>query len=191
MTVRLVRALVLMAVLWAAAAVQPPSARAADAIEIASARIEPAAAGEGWVLTADFAIPLPARLEEAVNRGVPLYFVIEFDLTRPRWYWWDERVATASRTYRLSYHALTQQYRVALGAYVQSFATLTEALGAMSGVRGWRVVEPDQVRPGSEYEAQVRMRLDVTQLPKPFQVTAITNRDWTLQAEWKRFRFVP
>lgn len=191
MTVRLVRALVLMAVLWAAALLVPPAAYAADAIEIPSARIEPAASGEGWVLTADISIPLPARLEEAVNRGVPLYFVVEFELNRPRWYWWDERVAAATRTYRLSYHALTQQYRVALNSYVQSFGSLPAALAAMSGVRGWRVIEPDQVKAGSEYEAQVRMRLDAAQLPKPFQVTAITNRDWTLQAEWKRFRFVP
>jgi hypothetical protein len=58
-------------------------------------------------------------------------------------------------------------------------------------VRGWRVLEPDQVRPGAQYEAQVRLRLDTAQLPKPFQVNALTNREWTLSSEWKRFRFNP
>ena len=35
------------------------------------------------------------------------------------------------------------------------------------------------------------MRLDTAQLPKPFQVNALTNREWTLSSEWKRFRFNP
>ena len=181
-----------MALLWVAtfAAVQP--AHAGDVIEVQSAQLEPAAAGEGWLLSADFAVPpLSGRLEEAVNRGVQLHFTIDFELSRPRWYWWDEKVVQSSRTYRLGYHALTRQYRLTLDGLARSFATLDEAIAVMSTLRGWRVVGPDQVRPAVQYEAQVRMRLDASMLPKPFQVTAITNRDWTLQAEWKRFRFVP
>jgi hypothetical protein len=186
---RLARALFLMAVIWAAAPAFRAPAFAAEAIGVDSAAIE--RSPEGWVLSADFAVPLPSRLEEAVNSGVALYFVVDFELERPRWYWWDERVAQASLTYRLSYHALTRQYRLSRDGLGQSFGTLAEAVRTMSRLRGWKVMDPDQVKPGEEYEAQVRMRLDVSQLPKPFQVTAITNRDWALQAEWKRFRFRP
>jgi len=191
LTARLVRALVLMAVFWAATAAVLRPALAADAIEVGSARIETAASGDGWVLAADFSIPLPEPLEEAVNRGVPLYFVVEFELARPRWYWWDEKTAQASQTYRLAYHALTRQYRVTVNGFQQTFGTLAEALSAMSRLRGWRVLDTGQVNGGAAYEAGVRMRLDVSMLPKPFQVTAITNRDWNLQAEWKRFKFNP
>lgn len=191
MTARLVRALVLVAVLWTAALAALRPAYGADAIEVRSARIEPSASGDGWVLAADFAVPLASRLEEAVNRGVALYFVVEFELSRPRWYWWDEKVAQAGQTYRLSYHALTRQYRVSLNGFTQAYATLDDALGAMSRLRGWRVLDADQVRAGTEYAAQLRLRLDASMLPKPFQVTAITNRDWNLQAEWTRFRFAP
>lgn len=191
MTARLVRALVLVAVLWMAAAAVHRPAYGADAIEVRSARIEPAASGDGWVLAAEFTVPLPARLEEAVNHGVALYFVVEFELVRPRWYWWDEKTAQISQTYRLSYHALTRQYRVSVNGFAQAFASLEEALQAMSRLRGWRVLEADQVRAGADYTAQLRLRLDASMLPKPFQVTAITNRDWNLQAEWTRFRFAP
>lgn len=166
-------------------------AHANELIEVTDARIGPAEEGDGWVLSADFGLPLPQRLEEAVNRGVPLYFVVDFELFRPRWYWWDERVAQASQTLRLSYHALTRQYRVTLNGYPQSYASLAEALRSLSAVRGWKVAEAGDLKLGTSYEAQVRMRLDMSQLPKPFQVTAITNRDWTLQAEWKRFTFTP
>jgi len=187
-TVRLARALALIVWIGAALALLPPAARA-DGIEVRAARLEPAA--EGWQLAADFGLTLPARLEEAVNRGVMLHFVVEFELIRPRWYWFDESVASATLTYRLSYHALTRQYRLALSGIAQSFPELSDALGVMSRVRGWRVLEPDQARPGAQYEAQVRLRLDTAQLPKPFQVHALTNREWTLSSEWKRFRFNP
>ena len=43
-----------------------------------------------------FALSLSPQLEDAVNKGVPLYFLVEFELLRPRWYWWDERTALAT-----------------------------------------------------------------------------------------------
>ena len=89
---RLLRALALVAVCAAAVAFTPP-AHSADAIEAQSVLLEPAPGGDGWLLSADFTLALPARLEEAVSRGVALYFVLEFELNRPRWYWWDERSA--------------------------------------------------------------------------------------------------
>lgn len=187
---RLLRALALVVVCGAGVAIAPP-ARAVDAIEAQRVLLEPAPGGDGWTLSADFTLPLPARLEEAVSRGVALYFVLEFELNRPRWYWWDERSAQASQLYRLTYHALTRQYRLTVNGFAQTFSTLEAALKTLSRVRGWKVMEPDQVRAGTEYQAQVRMRLDVSMMPKPFQVTAITNRDWNLQAEWTRFRFAP
>jgi hypothetical protein len=167
----------------------PEAARSAEAIEVQDVRLQ--ASPDGWLLSADFALSLPARLEDAVNRGVALQFLVEFELSRPRWYWFDESVAAGSLSYRLSYHALTREYRLARSGFAQTFQSLPEALAAMSRVRGWRVLEPDQVRPGNDYDARVRMRLDTSQLPKPFQVNALTNRDWTPSSEWKRFRFSP
>jgi hypothetical protein len=31
-----------------------------------------------------------ARLDEAIAKGITLYFVVDFELTRSRWYWLDE-----------------------------------------------------------------------------------------------------
>ncbi len=177
--------------LLAAAAGMRPSL-AADAIEAHDVRLEQTADGEGWSLSADFSIPLPEPLAEAVRRGVALYFIVEFELVRPRWYWWDDRAVSLSHTYRLSYHALTRQFRVTLNdGFAQVFASLDDALHVLGRLRGWRVLGAGQVEPGTVYEAMLRMRLDASMLPKPFQVTAITNRDWNLQTEWTRLRFVP
>jgi hypothetical protein len=163
-----------------------------DQIEVVRAWLEPLADAEGWTLSADVNLPIPPRLEEALNGGVSLPLVLEFELTRSRWYWFDEKVAQASLPVRLSFQPLTRQYRVSGGAAAaQQFAALEDALKTIGTVRGWRVLEGGQVKAGTVYDAQVRLRLDATQLPKPFQVTALTNREWSLQAEWKRFNFTP
>lgn len=153
--------------------------------------LEAADDGNGWLLSADFEMPLTRSLAEAVNLGVPLYFVVEFELRRPRWWWFDAVVAERALHWRLAYHALTRQYRLTLQGVIQPFNSLDEALRTVARVRGWRVIEAGQVKPGVEYDAQVRLRLDASQLPKPFQISGLTNRDWNPQAEWQRFTFTP
>ena len=163
-------------------------AQAAD-ISIRSPQLQ--ASDEGYSLAADFNINFNARLEEAVNKGVILYFVVDFELSRARWYWLDEQVVRRSKTFQLSYHALTRQYRLSTGALHQSYATLEEALRIMSRLRNWLVMEKSDVREGRIYEAALSMRLDLSQMPKPFQVSALSNKDWNLHSEAVRWSFVP
>ena len=165
-----------------------PAAGAAE-IEVKSAELS--AGEESWLLDAEFGIDLGHRLEEVVSRGVALYFVAEFDLTRARWYWMDEHVDGRKQTWRLSYNALTRQYRLSSGALHQNFGSLGEALGVLARIRGWAVADKGQLRPGETYNAALRLKLDLTQLPKPFQVTAIGNKDWNITSEVKRWSFTP
>jgi hypothetical protein len=102
----------------------PAIAWAAE-IQIGNEQLDPGE--EGYVLSADFRFELKPRLEEAVGRGVVLYFVVEYEMTRERWYWLDQTVVARSLTYSLSYHALTRQYRLSTGGLHQSFATLGRA----------------------------------------------------------------
>ena len=157
----------------------------AENIKITHISLE--ASDEGYALDADFEIELNERLEDAINKGVPLYFEVEFELTRSRWYWFDERPVNRQLMLRLSYHALTRQYRISRGALHQSVSSLSEALRVLSRVRSWQVLERAQVGAGTDYQAALRMRLDVTQLPKPFQVNALTSREWNLASEWQRW----
>ena len=158
----------------------------ADTIDVREARLE--AQDEGWTLRTEFGLELSNRLEEAVSRGVPLYFNLEFELTRSRWYWLDEKTAQAGQTYKLSYHALTQSYRLSAGSLYQSFPTLKEALGLLARPRLF-AVERQKIVPGENYTAQVRLRLDVSQLPKAIQIDQFRSREWTLDSDWKKFPF--
>ncbi len=146
---------------------------------------------EGYALSADFQVSLNPRLEEAVNKGVVLYFVTEFELTRSRWWWVDEQAVRRTLEWRLSYHALTRQYRLYRGGLHQSFATLENALRVMSRIRRWPVADKTDIRTEQTYQAGLRMRLDLSQMPKTFQVNALSNRDWTLSSEWARWNFTP
>lgn len=161
----------------------------ADDIEVIDARL--AASGEGLLLSADFGLVFNARLSEAVANGVPLYFVVEFELTRRRWYWFDENAVSRRTQLRLSYHALSRQYRVSTGTLHQNFSTLDDALDVMRRLRDWQVLERSETLGGSSYEAAVRMRLDPAQLPKPLQLSALTNRELRLESPWKRFIVLP
>jgi hypothetical protein len=162
------------------------SVQADERIGVIAAALEPAPGGAGGVvLNATFEFEMPQALEEAVVKGIAIYFNIEFELFRKRWYWLDRKISTSTLTYRLSYSPLTRQYRLARGGLSQPFESLDEALGLLKSVRNWNVIEPGVLMARDSYDAQVRMRLDVTQLPKPFQVNAITSREWNLASDWR------
>lgn len=144
----------------------------------------------GTVLNAEFTIDLGPRLEEAVARGVPLYFTLELEVTRPRWWWSNENVLTRTTQYRLSYTALTRQYRLTTGNLHRNFTTLDEALRVMSRFVDLSVADRGVFKPGEGYDIGMRLSLDRNQLPKPLQVDAIANRDWQVDSRVLRWHYV-
>jgi hypothetical protein len=161
----------------------------ADTIAVKSAELR--ADDDMYVLNAEFDVAFNPTLEEALVNGVPLYFVFEFELLRPRWYWIDEKTLSFSTQYRVSYNALTRQYRLASGLLGQTFEALDEVERFLSRVTSRPVAARDQLAKGTRYEAAIRLRLDVNQLPKPFQVNALASREWSLQSDWHRWSFTP
>jgi len=161
----------------------------ADGIEIRKAAL--VAAEDGYFLEAEFDISLTHTLEEALNKGVPLYFTLEFELIRPRWYWLNEKLVNTRQQYRLGYNALTRQYRVGVGALYQNFASLPEALAFLNRVRLRDLVEPSALAKGNSYTAALRLRLDNSQLPRPFQISAVGSREWSVGSDWHRWTVSP
>jgi hypothetical protein len=162
---------------------------AADEVEVHAASVE--AVEEGLVLNADFGFELSQRLEEIVASGVPLYFRVDFELTRPRWYWLDENAVSRQLQLRLSYHALSRHYRLSTGLLQQNFASLGDALNVLKRVRNWLIADRTITFSDADYEAAVRLRLDASMLPRPFQLSALTSRELQLESAWKRFKVRP
>ena len=164
------------------------ASHAAD-VEIAEARLE--YTDEGYRLAAAFNFELNHSLESAIARGIPLYFTTEVAIRRPRWYWLDERAASATQTIRISYNVLTRQYRAAINGsnLQQSFDSIEDAMSLVQRPGRWLVAPPDALKPGELYSVALRMELDVAQLPKPFQVHSINSSDWRLSSDWRYFTF--
>lgn len=157
------------------------TAHADGSIQITSVKLE--AADEGYQFDADFEITLNHKLEHALEKGIVLYFVTELNLVNSRWYWLDERIAQSRVREGLSYYALTRQYRLSRGTLSQNFGTLTEALQALSRVRNRPVILSSELKQDAEYTVELRMRLDIAALPKPFQVETLGgSREWDLSS---------
>src|SRR5262249_23736029 len=121
----------------------------ADTIEVLGVGMEPV--DEGYVVHADFWFELSSRLEEALANGVPLNFAVEFELVRPRWYWFNETTASEKLQVKLAYLPLSQQYTVASGPVQQNFSSLAEALRVLGRIRSWPVMGRGQISPGQSY----------------------------------------
>ncbi|ANB74484.1 DUF4390 domain-containing protein [Paraburkholderia phytofirmans] len=192
MTIKRFFPLRLAAVLWIVLAVwlAVPGAAHADSIAVQRASLQ--SDNTGWNLDARFDFDLNSNLEDAVNKGIPLYFTTDFELSRPRWYWFDEQPVSVSQSIRLSFQPLTREYRVSSvssGGLQLGCTTLKEALAVIKHITSWHVIDRNQVHAGETYNASVRMQLDIALMPKPFQIDAVNNRDWSLSSEWKRFTF--
>ncbi len=166
-----------------------PSSQASG-IEATSARL--AASDEGYVLTADFNIDLGPALEEIITRGVPLYFLLEVEITRNRWFWPGEHIAGRTYTYRLAYTPLSRQYRLSShSGWYQDFARLSDALRVMGRAVALPVADRNALKPGEPYQVALRLSLDRQQLPKPLQLDAIVSKEWTVDTKVLRWQFVP
>lgn len=159
---------------------------------------------EGYQLTASYDINLTFVVQQALERGIPLYFVSEFSLIRPRWYWFEKEMFQGEQTVKLSYNVLTRQYRISRGALFQNFASFDDAITVLARQSSAAIpvdlIKQDDgyiaglirvVKSDTSYIAAVRMRLDTNQLPKLLQVNALTGSDWTLNSNWYRWVIPP
>lgn len=148
---------------------------------------------DGVYLNAAVAFELPHVVEDALLKGIPLFFAIEVDIYRDRWYWTDQRVAGAARTIRLAYQPLTRRWRVNIGTgligggssglratFNQNYETLPEAMSAVQRVARWKVADIADIRPGNEHNLVFSFKLDLSQLPRPFQIGVAGQRDWNI-----------
>lgn len=167
-------------------------ARAADVAQLRVERIE-----DGVYLSANMRLELPPPVEDALLKGISLIFVAEAEIYRERWYWTDKRVSQASRSLRLSFQPLTRRWRLSQGAtdgagqagrvsLSQQFDTLAEALSALENLARWRIAEAADVDPGTAHQLSFRFRLDVGQLPRPFQIGIAGQKDWQVVVEQRQ-----
>ncbi|HXD05176.1 MAG TPA: DUF4390 domain-containing protein [Burkholderiaceae bacterium] len=154
---------------------------AAQAPELMSFEVERNEDG----VTLNYAVnfELPRSVEDALQKGVPLYFLAEAEVYRSRWYWRDKRMAQASRSFRLTWQPLTRRYRVTLGGLSQSYERMDEALATIQRASHWKVADANQLDDDARHYVEFSFRLDTSQLPRPMQIGFGGQADWSLQLE--------
>ena len=152
-------------------------------------------ADDGVYLSAIVRFDLPAVVEDALLKGIPMFFVAEADIYLNRWYWVDKRVASATRTIRLAYQPLTRRWRVNIvnglinnsaglrATFNQNYDTLPEALSAVQRLSRWRIADNAEVEPDVTYKLEFRFNLDLSQLPRPFQIGVAGQKDRTISVQ--------
>ena len=188
MTLRLLRLLACQLLLTFAFA----QAQAADGVDITHAHIE--STDEGYRLSATYDFELNQELELAIQHGVELFFTTEIELTRPRWYWTDDRAVDARQTIRIYYDVLTREYNVTIKGVAQasvrqSFASLDDAMVMVHRPSRWLIGRRGQLKPGELYTVTLRMFMDRGLLAKPIQVNAFNNSEWRLASKDKKFTY--
>lgn len=148
---------------------------------------------EGVFLTASVRFDLPTAVEDALLKGVPMVFVAEAEIFRDRWYWYDKRLLSAVRQLRLAYQPLTRRWRLNVASGVisanslgvalnQSFDSLPEALAALRRISRWKIADSADIDPDLKHTIVYSFRLDLAQLPRPFQIGVLGQAEWDISA---------
>lgn len=180
---------VLLACIMVAGNVPVPARADATGPEVAQLKVE--RGNNGLHLTSTVSFELPTAVEDALLKGVAVFFVAEAEVYRERWYWMDKKVASATRHMRLVYQPLTQRWRLGVsGAAIannglgvtlnQTFDSLEDALNAVRRISGWRIAEATELEAGARHRVEFVFKLDVSQLPRPLQIGALGQNAWTL-----------
>lgn len=166
-----------------------PAPARAEPTDIAALRID--RNNDGLLLSAQVRFELPVVVEDALLKGIPMVFVAEATVLRERWYWYDKEVAYAMRFMRLTHQPLTRRWRLQVSASAigsdglalgQNFDTRDEALAAIQRITGWKIADDEALRSGAEHSVVLRYRLDVSQLPRPFQIGVVGQPEWSINA---------
>ncbi|HYG43146.1 MAG TPA: DUF4390 domain-containing protein [Bordetella sp.] len=152
-------------------------------------RIEPIIRDGKLEVDAEVDFQLNDQLRDAAERGLPLYFTADVVISRSRWWWFDDTVVDTTLTWRVVYNALTRQWRAGAGQLSLPVASLDQAMDMVRHIRRWQLVDVSELDYDVSYSGQMRLRLDTSQLARPFQVNALNSSSWSLATPWTDFSF--
>lgn len=169
---------------------------AAEGIDVSRAEARITAGGQLSV-SSRFQTELPDQLKQALRRGVPLNFTLGWQLSAPTVasyrFKFDQLIGDDSNIYyKLTFHPLTNRYRVTVGAFSTDYDTLDAALRAIGAVANWKVLHKGTLSgtEARETKAEIRLLLSTSKLPKPFQINALTSKNWHLDSGWKPLNII-
>ncbi len=152
-------------------------------------RIDPVITDGQLALDIDLALTLNATMRQTLERGVPLAFSVQAQISKPRWWWFDQEIKQETLVRRLSFNTITRQWRVSTGDVTIATGTFEQAMRGLERIRAWPIVFSDRFDPETRYDGRVRVRLDTNQLARPLQMDTTKRSEWILNSPWQAFDF--
>ncbi len=146
---------------------------------------------DGVYLSATLDFALSPSLEDALSRGMPLTFVMQAEVMRERWYWYDKKVSGVDRYFRLTYQPLSRRWRlhvsstpiqsIGLGVTLgNSYDSLADAMAVVQKINRWKVADTQVLQKDVKQRLDLRFRLDLSQLPQALQFGNQASSDWNV-----------
>jgi len=144
-----------------------------------------------YQISAQFDLELSNTVQEALLKGIPVYFVVDAKVYRDRWYWSDKLVSAAQRHIRISYQPLTRRWRMQVASQpivqsglgvslMQTYDSLEEVMVNLRRLNRWKFADAAQIETGAGHRLEFAFFLDLSQLPRPLQMGAAGQSEWEL-----------
>ncbi len=145
--------------------------------------------GDVLRLDADVDLRLPRDVREGLENGLPVTFLMDIQIQRPREWLWNETLAHLQQRYRLTYLPLSQQYEVfnvnSGARYL--YPRLGLALNHIGHPRGLPLVDRRLLAEGERYVGALRVAVDADALPVTLRLLSYVTTGWRLESDWYRW----
>jgi hypothetical protein len=148
---------------------------------------------QNYLLSAQVDVPADDSVRDALRQGLPLKLELEIEVSRPRRFWPDATLAATTEHYELTYHAVTDRYRVDKGERAAgappsgeqaTYADLNTALAVLGRIDKLPVVERAAVDDARRYNVNLRATVSVGDLPATLKLLMFWREDWKRSTEW-------
>ena len=138
---------------------------------------------EALIVTPEFKLVLSDEIEEAINSGIVITFVIQARLMDEVNWWFDRSISSKLQTFKLRYFSLSRQYELnnISQKSIQTFVTLDLLLDHLSTKTEFQF----ELSTNTDY-IETRLFLDKQALPSTMQLPIVFDPDWNINSDWQK-----
>ncbi len=146
-----------------------------------------------YLLDANVVYAFSEQALEALDNGVPLTILVHIQVRRTAAWIWEDSLTDVQLRYAIRYKPLSERYEVYRlpGQEGRSFVGRDAAIAALGEIRNLHLVDADRLTAGEPYEVQIKVALDIEELPLPLRPMAYMRPAWQLGSPWTTWPLSP
>jgi hypothetical protein len=139
-------------------------------------------------------ISIDNDLRDAIDKGLPVTFILQSKVSISRWYWFDNTVSENEYKWVITYRPFLNKYKISTKTGVSLyFDNLSEALDLIKSLKKWEIIDSTYSNDikSSKYNVSLRLHLDTNRLPKLMQLNTISNKKINIDSGWQEYTISP